>query len=59
MYGKERQMASVKFIIQKIEAWRRYREVTRELSQMSDHELADIGISRCEISNIARGAATA
>ena len=47
-------MASIKFITQKIAARRRYWEVVRELSQMSDHELCDIGIHRCDIESIAR-----
>jgi uncharacterized protein YjiS (DUF1127 family) len=51
---KERHVASIKFITQKLAARRRYREVVRELSQMSDHELCDIGIHRCDIESIAR-----
>jgi uncharacterized protein YjiS (DUF1127 family) len=47
-------MASIKIITQKLNAWRRYREAVRELSQMSDNELADIGISRCDIGFVAR-----
>jgi uncharacterized protein YjiS (DUF1127 family) len=47
-------MASIKIITEKLNAWRRYREVVRELSQMSDHELHDIGIHRCDIESIAR-----
>jgi uncharacterized protein YjiS (DUF1127 family) len=47
-------MASIKIITQKLAAWRRYREVVRELSQMSDHELCDIGIHRCDIDSITR-----
>ena len=46
-------MASIKIITQKINEWRRYREAVRELSQMSDNELADIGISRCDIEYVA------
>ena len=41
-------------ISQKLGAWRRVREARRELSQMSDRELSDIGISRCDIESIAR-----
>ncbi len=52
-------MASFKTITQKINAWRRYREAVRELSQLSDHELSDIGVSRCDIGNIARETAAA
>ena len=50
---KERHMASFKIITEKLNAWRRYREAVRELSQLSDHELSDIGISRCDIDTIA------
>ena len=47
-------MSSFRTISQKLGAWRRVREVPRELSQMSDRELSDIGISRCDIESIAR-----
>jgi uncharacterized protein YjiS (DUF1127 family) len=47
-------MASIKIITQKLNAWRRYRAAVRELSQLSDSELGDIGISRCDIESIAR-----
>lgn len=47
-------MASIKTIAKKLEAWRRYRDTVRELSQMSDHELLDIGIHRSAIESIAR-----
>ncbi|HEY1944517.1 MAG TPA: DUF1127 domain-containing protein [Roseiarcus sp.] len=47
-------MASIKIITQKLNAWRRYREIVRELSQMSDRELGDIGIHRCDIKSLAR-----
>ena len=46
-------MASIKTIPQKLSAWRRYRQALRELSQMSDYELSDIGIHRCDIERIA------
>jgi uncharacterized protein YjiS (DUF1127 family) len=46
-------------IAEKVAAWRRYRETVRELSQFSDHELADIGISRCDITRVASGATRA
>lgn len=52
-------MASIKFLSQKLNAWRRYRETVRELSQMSDHELCDIGLHRCDIEHVARQTATA
>jgi uncharacterized protein YjiS (DUF1127 family) len=47
-------MTSIKYIARKLDAWRRYREVVHELSQMSDHELTDIGIHRRDIEFIAR-----
>ena len=34
-------------------AWRRYNVSVRELSRLSDRELADIGLNRSEISSIA------
>jgi uncharacterized protein YjiS (DUF1127 family) len=33
-----------------------YREAVRELNRLSDHELRDIGISRCEIDCVAKQA---
>jgi uncharacterized protein YjiS (DUF1127 family) len=33
--------------------WKRYGEVRRELSHLTDRELADIGISRSDIDRIA------
>lgn len=47
-------MASIKMITQKFKAWRRYRATVRELSQLSDSELGDIGISRGDIESVAR-----
>jgi uncharacterized protein YjiS (DUF1127 family) len=38
-----------KSLAQKLDAWRRYREAVNELSQLSDHQLHDIGVSRGEI----------
>jgi len=51
-------MASIRIIIEKLNAWRRNREAVRELSQMSDSELADIGISRSDIGYVARQTVT-
>ena len=45
-------MITLRMISEKINAWRRYREAVRELSQFSDHELCDIGIRRCDIEDI-------
>ena len=47
-------MTSLKTISEKLTAWRRYREAVRELSQLSDRELSDIGIRRGDIENIVR-----
>ena len=47
-------MNTLKMISEKFNAWRRYRDAVRELSQFSDHELCDIGIRRCDIENIVR-----
>jgi uncharacterized protein YjiS (DUF1127 family) len=40
-------------IIHALQAWRRYRTCLRELSELSDHELADIGLTRSGISSVA------
>ena len=47
-------MPSLKTVSEKLNAWRRYSEAVRELSKLSDHELGDIGIRRCDIEDIAR-----
>lgn len=39
--------------------WRREREVVRELSRLSNRDLADLGIARSDIRTIAQGAALA
>lgn len=49
----------VSYILSKIRAYMRYRETVRELSQLSDRELDDLGISRFQIESIARQTATA
>jgi uncharacterized protein YjiS (DUF1127 family) len=40
-----------------IQSWKRYNASLRELSQLGDRELADIGISRSDIPRIAWDAA--
>ena len=40
-------------LIRWFRAWTRYRQSLRELAQLDDRELADIGISRSEIQDIA------
>jgi uncharacterized protein YjiS (DUF1127 family) len=47
-------MSSLKTISEKLNAWRRYREAVRELSQLSDRELEDIGIRRGDIEYVVR-----
>jgi uncharacterized protein YjiS (DUF1127 family) len=42
-------MASFKTIYQKLADGRRYRETVRELSQLSDRKLDDIGVGRDDI----------
>ena len=44
----------VSFIVSKVQAYLRYRETVRELQQLSDRELDDLGISRFQIDSIAR-----
>ena len=48
---------SLHFVAQKITEWRRYRTSVRELSQLSDRELADLGINRGDIVAVCRKAA--
>jgi len=40
-------------LVHSFRVWRRYSESVRELSRLGDRELADIGISRSEITSIA------
>ena len=47
-------MTNLKTITDKLASWRRYREAVRELSQLSDRELDDIGIRRGDIEFIVR-----
>ncbi|MGO9421052.1 DUF1127 domain-containing protein [Roseiarcus sp.] len=47
-------MTNLKSISEKLTAWRRYRDAVRELSQLTDRELSDIGIRRGEIETIVR-----
>jgi uncharacterized protein YjiS (DUF1127 family) len=44
----------VSWILAKVRAWLSYRETVRELSQLTDRELDDLGISRFEIDGVAR-----
>ena len=47
-------MLSLKTILEKLNARRRYREAVSEFSKLSDHELSDIGISRSDIEYVVR-----
>jgi uncharacterized protein YjiS (DUF1127 family) len=44
-------------ILSFIQAWKRYNKSLRELYQLGDRELADIGISRSDIPRVAWDAA--
>jgi len=43
-------------IVRSYNNWRRFRETRNELSRLSHRELADLGISRTDITTIARQA---
>jgi uncharacterized protein YjiS (DUF1127 family) len=47
-------MTAFKTISEKLTAWRKYRDAVRELSQLSNRELEDIGIRRGDIENFVR-----
>jgi len=47
-------MTTFKTISEKLASWRRYRDAVRELSQLSDRELNDIGIRRGDIEYVVR-----
>jgi len=47
-------MTSLKTISEKLAAWRRYRAAVRELSELSDRDLSDIGIRRGDIETVVR-----
>ncbi len=53
---QEKDMTAFQSISEKLAAWRRYRDAVRELSQMTDRELSDIGICRGDIETIVRRA---
>jgi uncharacterized protein YjiS (DUF1127 family) len=50
-------MTPFKSISEKLASWRRYRDAIRELSQLTDRELDDIGIRRGDIPFVAAQAA--
>jgi uncharacterized protein YjiS (DUF1127 family) len=49
----------VTYVLSKIRAYKLYRQTVNELSQLSDRELADLGIARFDIARVARKAAIA
>ncbi|WP_201862925.1 DUF1127 domain-containing protein [Microvirga soli] len=49
----------VTYILSKIRAYQLYRQTVRELSELSDHELADLGVARFDIARVAREGAFA
>jgi uncharacterized protein YjiS (DUF1127 family) len=49
----------VSYILSKFRAYQLYRRTVRELAQLSDRELADLGIARFDIPRVAREAAFA
>jgi uncharacterized protein YjiS (DUF1127 family) len=51
---RNKKMNSLKTVSEKLNAWRRYRAAMRELSQLSDHDLSDIGIGRGDIEYVSR-----
>ena len=46
-------MYLVSGLVRMLRVWRRYNQNLRELNQLDDRELADIGITRCDIQRIA------
>lgn len=46
---------SLKLISEKIKNWQRNREAVRELSKLSDRDLADLGIVRVDIQSAVKG----
>jgi uncharacterized protein YjiS (DUF1127 family) len=49
----EMTMSMFTSIVRLYHAWKRHEAVWRELSQLTDRELADIGITRSDIERIA------
>jgi uncharacterized protein YjiS (DUF1127 family) len=48
---------SLKGLTGKLQEWRRYRASVRELSQLTDRELTDLGICRADIEFISKKSA--
>ena len=49
----------ITYILSKIRAYKLYRQTVRELSELSDRELADLGVARFDIARVARESAFA
>jgi uncharacterized protein YjiS (DUF1127 family) len=49
----------VTYILSKIRTYKLYRQTVRELTQLSDRELADLGIARLDIARVAHQATSA
>jgi uncharacterized protein YjiS (DUF1127 family) len=47
----------ITLLIERFSAWRRYRRNLAELSELTDRELDDIGLTRGEVPNVAKLAA--
>ena len=47
-------MLTVDKLAKRLRSWNRYRTTVRELSQLSDRDLNDLGISRSDIRFIAK-----
>ena len=45
----------IKSFAERYTAWRKTRDAVRELNSFSDRDLADIGISRCDIELVVSG----
>jgi uncharacterized protein YjiS (DUF1127 family) len=43
---------SKRSVLTRLSEWRHRRQITAELSLMTDHELADIGLSRADLSRV-------
>jgi uncharacterized protein YjiS (DUF1127 family) len=51
--AKERASIMLVAILNFLQSWRRYNASLRELSQLGDRELADIGLTRSDIPRVA------
>ena len=54
---RERENTMIAALVRFIQEWKRYNQSLSELSRLGDRELADIGISRCDIPRVAWNAA--